>query len=268
MREQLVHFPPGDEILGVELAGKSWCDGSYRIERPCSQVWVVEQVLEGEGTILVDGRRFTARAGDLYLLPAGRQHCYWADPQNPWVKVFVNLEGQLPGELFSVYGLAHQVVFPQSGAEELLCGLYDRLCQEGPGAVMREMPLLLHRICLHLYRQRLPALPEEARQLRDYLDRNLHRLVPVAELAASIYRSPDYTNRLFRRCYGITPYAYLLQRKMALACTLLESTALPVSEIAARLGYEDAQYFSGLFRRMQGVTPTGWRRGERRTEEK
>ena len=123
MREQLFHFPPGDEILGVELAGKSWCDGSYRIERPCSQVWVVEQVLEGEGTILVDGRRFTARAGDLYLLPAGRQHCYWADPQNPWVKVFVNLEGQLPGELFSVYGLAHQVVFPQSGAEELLCGL-------------------------------------------------------------------------------------------------------------------------------------------------
>ena len=46
---------------------------------------------------------------------------------------------------------------------------------------------------------------------------------------------------------------------MELACLLLQNTSLPIPEISARLGYEDAHYFSGLFRQRMGVPPRVWR---------
>ena len=96
--------------------------------------------------------------------------------------------------------------------------------------------------------------------MKIYLDQNVSRLVSVSELAGQIFRSPDYASKLFKRTYGVTPYAYLLKQKMELACRLLQSTALSVQEIASRLGYEDAHYFSGLFHRAVGQPPSSYRK--------
>ena len=264
MREDL-HYPPGgNECFTLELAGKSWCDGSYRIERQHTRTWVIEQILSGRGTVIVDGVRLEAKAGDAYLIPAESSHCYYADPKDPWVKIFMNVRGQLPDTLFAAYGLTGQVVFEQSGAGPLFERFYKDLCLYGSSPQFaEEAAVTLHRICIALRRRIEQPLPPEAVRMREHLEQNLHRLVPVAELAGLIYRSSDYASRLFRNTYGATPYAYLLRRKMELACRLLESSALPVKEIAARLGYEDAQYFSGLFRRMMGIPPLRWRKGER-----
>jgi AraC family transcriptional regulator of arabinose operon len=262
LKEDLYFVPGGNEIFTIELAGKSWCDGSYRIERQKSEIWVLEQVLHGTGTVCVDGIACSAEAGDVYLLPAGSHHLYYADPVDPWEKIFWNLQGTLPEMLFSVYGLRGMVLFPKSGTESLFEDFYNRLCKSvrEPDFIQQAV-LILHQICMKLHSTMEQPFPLEAVQMRNYLDQNLHRLVSIGELAGSIYRSADYANRLFRNTYGITPYAYLLERKMELACRLLESSAMPIREIAARLGYDDAQYFSGLFKQRKGVPPSFWRKG-------
>ena len=57
--------------------------------------------------------------------------------------------------------------------------------------------------------------------------------------------------------------AYLLKRRigLGLACQLLETTQLSVSEVAARAGMEDASYFSIQFKRMMGVASLRYRKG-------
>ena len=55
--------------------------------------------------------------------------------------------------------------------------------------------------------------------------------------------------------------AYLLKRRIGLACKLLETTQLSVSEVAARAGMEDASYFSIQFKRMMGVASLRYRKG-------
>ena len=261
MKEDLRYFPGWGEPFILELAGMSWCDGSYRIRRTCSPVWVLEQVLEGTGTVEVNGVRHTASAGDVYLLPLGAAHYYYSDPRDPWVKIFMNVRGALPGALISTYGLTGRVVFPAGGLEPLFRDFYDLVSGEGE-ALQSGASLLFHKICMALGSggEAGASEPPEAAAMKAYLDQNVSRLVRVQELAETIYRSPDYAGKLFRRTYGVTPYAYLLQRKLELACRLLQSTALPVQEIAARLGYEDAHYFSGLFRRHTGRTPSDFRK--------
>lgn len=68
----------------------------------------------------------------------------------------------------------------------------------------------------------------------------------------------------FRRCWArlndLSPARYLQGLRHREACRLLIETSLPVKEIAGEVGYEDALYFSRLFRQLSGTTPTAYRR--------
>ena len=261
MKEELYYFPGGDEVFTLQLAGYSWCDGSYHICRPASECWVLEQVLQGTGRIIVDGVHYTASAGDVYLLPKGSEQEYFSDSADPWRKIFMNLCGSLPDALFSAYQLAGNVIFSGCKTEALFLSLYEFFKQPPSPEQLSACALKFHEICAALYACRHAARyePPEAAAIKLYLDQNVHRLVKIQELAETIYRSADYTAKLFKKTYGCTPYAYLLEKKMELACLLLQNTSLPIQEISARLGYEDAHYFSGLFRQRMGVPPRVWR---------
>lgn len=261
MKEDLLYFPGWEEPFILELAGISWCDGSYKIYRSCSPIWVLEQVIQGTGTVVIDGVPQSVSAGDCYLLPLGTPHQYFSDSENPWVKIFMNVRGQLPAAIFSVYGLTGQTVFRQAKLERLFEQFYHLAGSKQPD-LQTLCSIKLHQICAQLGKLNdySSKISPEAAAMKSYLDQNISELVSISQLANQIYRSPDYASKLFRKTYGITPYAYLLQQKIQLACRLLQSTALPVQEISSRLGYEDAHYFSGLFHRYMGVSPSDYRK--------
>ena len=68
---------------------------------------------------------------------------------------------------------------------------------------------------------------------------------------------PTRLSRLFRRYQGLSPYQYLLHRKMALAAELLMDPTTLVKEAAARVGFTDQYHFSRCFesapRRAEGI---------------
>ena len=110
------------------------------------------------------------------------------------------------------------------------------------------------------YAQAESGYSDEAVKLQNFLNANLDRIVSTKELAAEIYRSPDYCQKLFRREFGVTPYAYQLDRKMQIAKALLTDTTRSVGEIAESLGYSDLHYFSNLFMEKCGCRPLRYRK--------
>ena len=262
MKEDIRYFAANQNAhFSVELAGHSWCDGSYRIVRRKSPIWVMEQVTKGTGTIFVDGRKYTASAGDIYLLPKGADHLYYSDVEDPWEKWFFNIRGEVCGALLESHGLTDRIMFPACHMEDLFRSFYEAACEIGDETdIFKKCALCFHSICMELHNRTadLHATPEAA-AVKAYLDRNIDRLVSADELAKAVFRSPDYVLKLFKRAYGLTPYTYLLQRKIEIAQRLLRSTSLPVGAIAERLGYSDTHYFSGLFKHATGITPTGCR---------
>jgi transcriptional regulator GlxA family with amidase domain len=89
---------------------------------------------------------------------------------------------------------------------------------------------------------------------RDWL--RPHRL---AELATSAGMSVTHYSAHFRRLTGFAPIDFLIRLRVQQACRLLDGTSLPVREIAARAGYEDAYYFARCFRRVMGCSPRRYR---------
>lgn len=82
----------------------------------------------------------------------------------------------------------------------------------------------------------------------------------IAELAAEARLSPFHFIRSFKRSVGMPPHQYLTQIRLEHARVLLETTSLPVSDIASQIGYESPSYFAQLFRRNYGMTPKDYRR--------
>ncbi len=77
--------------------------------------------------------------------------------------------------------------------------------------------------------------------------------------AESMGMSSFYFSRLFRTYYNKTFLEYLTGFRIERACQLLSSTEIPVREIAASVGYADSNYFSKVFKRQTGQTPTEFR---------
>lgn len=266
MKENIRYFSCEDNTFAVEIGGKSWCDGSYRIRRAASEVWVLEYILAGSGTVTLDGRTCHPKCGDVYLLPPGRNHLYYSCADDPWIKVFVNCKGTIVNALADAYGLSGRVLFPAVGSDikamfsELYGMMEDRTLAED--FVLGRAELLIHGIFRELGRHhmQMSETQKEVKIVKEYLNLHVSELVPLGDMAAQIYRSPDYLIKHFKAETGMTPYRYLLRQKMKIACLLLKETRMPLLDISRHLGYDDPHYFSNLFKKEQGLPPAGYRK--------
>ena len=171
------------------------------------------------------------------------------------------------------YGLQNVIYFPGADLTDLFRRGLSELeplngeAQDGEGAavlirIIRELAVF-HRK-LH---SNLPRLSEEGEILRDHLEQHLREHPPtLAELARLIHRSEAQTLRIFRRDFGISPIAYLLERKIETAEHLLTYSPVSVKELAQLLGFEDRFYFSRLFKRKTGLSPLHFQQQQRKNE--
>jgi transcriptional regulator GlxA family with amidase domain len=89
---------------------------------------------------------------------------------------------------------------------------------------------------------------------------NLDRQLSLDTLAARALMSRRSFVRHFKATTGATPHAWLLSQRLSLAQELLETTSLPIEQIAERVGYRSAAVFREQFTTRQGLAPRDYRR--------
>ncbi|WP_281388075.1 helix-turn-helix domain-containing protein [Puniceicoccus vermicola] len=107
------------------------------------------------------------------------------------------------------------------------------------------------------------SLPHPVKTAREILDTRYHETLDLSDLAAEIYISADHLRHLFKQNLGESPLHYLIRKRLDVACELLTFTDLPVQEIAAQVGLENPYYFSRLFKKRLGKTPSEYRQEKR-----
>ena len=88
-----------------------------------------------------------------------------------------------------------------------------------------------------------------------YIDLNLCANISTKDVAQDQFISPNYLSTRFKQEVGEGISDYILKRRITMACSLLESTALSVQDIASKVGIPDASYFSKQFKKVTGVAP-------------
>lgn len=91
MYENIKLFAESGRPLEVRFVGETVCDGKYRISRSCSDLNSLEYIVDGAGTLEINGQVLYPKAGDVFLLTEGSRHTYYADQNHPWHKYFISL---------------------------------------------------------------------------------------------------------------------------------------------------------------------------------
>ncbi len=84
----------------------------------------------------------------------------------------------------------------------------------------------------------------------------------VANLAERSHISSTYFRKLFENAFGINPKAYMLKLRLEHSVNLLASTSLSITEISTQSGFLDSRYYTTVFGRAYGLSPSVARRSE------
>jgi len=109
--------------------------------------------------------------------------------------------------------------------------------------------------------------PQRLQRVLALIDERLAEPIAVRELAAAVDLSPYHFARMFKQSTGQPPHGYITWLRMDRAKQLLVESALPLAEVAARVGYQTQAHFTGVFHKHVGITPRTFRlkyRAERR----
>lgn len=267
MHEDIYSFLPdghSNTEFYIEMTGISYCDESYRISRKASHIYVFEYILEGEGTVVCDGKVFTAVKGDSYILRRKSNHEYYSHKQNPWTKIWFNANGTLIDMLLSLYNLDHFVHLEGVPLESFFFRILEEAkTAESSKSFEKVASLIFFEMILFLKDLLLTDVSPKSKEvllLKSYLDKHIKDQVSLEELSKLIYRSPSQTIRIFRQAFGITPYKYLMKQKLDLAKLLLLNTNMNIKEISLELNFHDEHYFSNYFKENYGIAPKNYRK--------
>lgn len=110
-------------------------------------------------------------------------------------------------------------------------------------------------------RGRNPRLaPWQANRVAAYVGDHLEVCIRVEDLAALARLTPGYFSKAFRGSFGLSPHAYLVERRIARACELMIRTDESLAQIALACGLYDQAHFTRVFRKRHGEAPGAWRR--------
>ena len=199
-----------------------------------------------------------------FILPAGASGLCHYDNDHTYLSV------ELDEGLLREVGLERpDTISPQFGAFDPLTLQLARSAldvSDAPSALYRET---MHRALAAHLAQNVQSMPDDAVALDDarlrravaYIHDHLADDISLEVLAGEAAMSAFHFARAFKATLNVSPLQYVIGERMRVAGVLLKTTALPVAEIALRVGYEDTSRFGKHFKRAFGSTPAQHRAG-------
>lgn len=225
---------------------------------------------EGEAYLSVEDEPCVVRAGDLVLIPAGAAHRYTASPENPWTIHWVHYAGPLAENFRQHMGFTDDIRIQHIGRQPRLLVDFNGLLSVRQTGF--RTPGLVH--VANRLRQLLAAVPlsvgeaSHAQQpdldiIHNFMREHLDERITLGQLADLTGLSPAHFATRYRALTGVSPIQHFLHLKVEQACQMLDTTDHSFTQISNMLGYDDNYYFSRLFKKVMGQSPTDYRHTHR-----
>ena len=100
----------------------------------------------------------------------------------------------------------------------------------------------------------------ELSNIKSWLDTHYSEKISLDELAKRFYIDKYYLSKIFKEQYGITINAYISRKKITAAKQLLRFSDKSIEQIGFEIGISDTNYFTRLFKKIEGITPGEYRK--------
>jgi YesN/AraC family two-component response regulator len=106
----------------------------------------------------------------------------------------------------------------------------------------------------------IPVRSDIITEIKKFVIDNFNRDVSLTELSARFFMNPSYLSQLFKEKTGETYLNYVMKIRINKAAELIKNTDLKVYEICEMVGYTDTNYFSKLFVKIIGCSPSEYKK--------
>ncbi len=234
--------------------------------------WHLHIILSGKGTFRAGGQTFHPHFGQIFLIKDGEHVFYRADEQDPWHYCWVTFGGTEAKRLTEEIGFGEGIYVLDSSVDasefyRLISHMHEKPEMNYIND-LRRRGILLEFLSLALEStsatgqsrvKQYEYSPEVyVQRAVDFIHYN-YASIRVADIIEYVGFTRSYFSTMFKKQTGTSLQEYLLQVRMKEASNLLESTALPVHQIAGSVGYEDALAFSKMFKKYTGKGPKEYR---------
>jgi two-component system, response regulator YesN len=107
---------------------------------------------------------------------------------------------------------------------------------------------------------KMDSTKDTIRKAISYIDEHLNEEFTLKDIAARVHLNPSYFSVLFKEQVNLNFSEYVTRRRIQRAKELVISTTLPINEIAEEVGYKTAKYFIKIFKEIEGMTPSAYRK--------
>ena len=234
---------------------------------------VIHYVTKGYGTFKFNGKVYTLKQGDIFILLKGMKVEYVASIDDPWEYYWIGFSGSNANEYLNRTSITNSYVAnceKNSKIPQIILNMCEISKTYNPSS--SDDILLLKELYSLLY-----TLIEEFPKPFDYKDKELHTYIQdalnfinsnymnsitVQEIADYVNLSRSYLYKMFIKNLGISPQRYLINLRMYKATLLLKSTKLPIGEVANSVGYSDSLLFSKTFSKHFSMSPLNYRNNQ------
>lgn len=226
-------------------------------------------IAAGQGHFFINGQERVVTAGNIivYLPGQPQEYVYFKDDKTD--VYWVHFTGSDVEKIIDYYNIRLSENIIYIGTSPDYQWLFGQIIQEMQLCRPRFeelISLLLRNIFILISRNLIGAnradnsLENEVELAMHYFRENYSSEINVEDYALSRGMSASNFYRVFKQISGSTPLQFILKLRLSNAQNLLENSNLSIAEIASAVGYENPLYFSRLFNKHIGVSPSEYRK--------
>lgn len=257
---KMVHHPQ----LDVELLHAYYVQHAY--PRHSHDYYVISLIARGRQSFTHQGTKHRTPPGGLILINPDAVHTgEAADPQGFELRALYPSISLMETAVFELTGrrtlpFFKEILIDHHWATHTISSLHQAIVGgagplEAESRLLWAMTQLIKRYAdVGSGEQHLGKEKRTIQQTRQYIEEHFAESITLSALAQHVALSPYYLLRAFRAEVGMPPYAYLESVRIRHTQRLIKA-GLPLSEVAAEVGFSSQSHMTRLFKRIIGVTP-------------
>lgn len=238
---------------------------------PISQ-YILIYCTRGAGWYELAGKRYSVGSDQLFILPAEKPHAYGADLDDPWTIYWVHFKGEMAGIFAEGFSTPFSIPSGDDSRISTRLGVFEeiyRTLKNGYSSdnLSYSAAALYYFLGSIKYLGKYRKSHETHEGERDivetaihFMRENLSKRLTLADIARHVNYSPSHFSAVFSQRTGYAPVNYFNQLKIQQASTYLDFTDMKITQICPRLGIDDPYYFSRLFRKHMGMSPSDYKK--------
>lgn len=223
-------------------------------------------IAKGKGYFILDGKEKIIKEGNIILYRPGQiqqySYSYKDQPEIYWIHFTGHaIESYLKELKFGdnqIYEVGFNTEYIKLWNKIIAEIQVKRLCYES--IVEGILIQLLGTMGRSIYEETQNTTTGYIQQIIEEIHKSNYNPLMIKDYAKQCNMSVCWFINSFKQFTGMTPQQYIIQMKVNKAKGLLMETQLNIGEIADLLGFQNAFYFSRVFKKATGVSPKEWRK--------